>query len=415
MVRSAPSRRRAPVEWAFRGFLSIGAAWLGYVATSQSLANSMKASAVERAHALAPGNGRITARLSSWMMQSDPSSASNLARAEAMAREALHQDASAVEAVATLALVRQAQGDGAAARSLLAYSDRLSRRDLSTRLALIEQAVARGDVPETLRNYDIALRTSKSASDILFPVLSTAIEDAAIRTQIVRVLATVPPWGGGFISHVTTLGPNVNATAALLQDLHRRGIATPSDATAIIVDRLIAQNRGLAAWSYYATMTPGANRQRSRDSSFDKAPVVASAFDWRLLEDSGITASIQQDSEGSFFDFSAAASVGGPVLRQAQALRPGNYLLEGQSTGIEQPESSLPYWVLTCLSGRELGRVTIPNSSQDSGRFSGRIMVPADCPVQQLTLMTQGSDQVNGTIGQIRRIAITVDGAVRVD
>lgn len=394
-----------PREWALRGVLAIGAAWLGYGAVNDSIAYAIQGSSTDRAHAISPSNGRITALLSNKTIQS-AATVEGLVRADALARMALKQDASAVDAVATLALIAQGRRDNQTARRLFAYSDNLSRRDLRTRLGIIEEAVARGDVPSVLRNYDIALRTSRLAGDILFPVLSSAIADAAVRKQLILMLATVPPWSSSFISYVTMQGPDTQATAALLRALYQQRIVLPTDTAAIIIDRLIAQNQGSAAWTYYATVTPNVDPRRSRDPSFDKGPDVPSAFDWKPLQDSGITTSVQRNEGGGVFEFAAATSIGGPVLRQMQVLPPGYYVLEGKSAEIDQDGAALPYWSLNCLSGREIGRITVPNSGRNGGRFAGRLTVPADCPVQDLTLVTRGSDKVSGTTGQILQTAL---------
>ena len=405
MAHASPLTRRKPAEWVARGVLAIGAAWLGFHAVTHSLAYVVRVRATEQAHAMAPGNARITALLAVRMLRPG-AKPEDFARAKGLARTALRQDASVVDAVATLALLAQGRQDHAQAQRLFAYSKRLSRRDLRSRLGMIEESVARNDVPGALRNYDIALRTSRLSSEILFPVLSSAITDTMVRRHLIDMLAKQPPWAGAFISHVTMHGSDALAAAALLRALHRQRVGTPPDAPAIIIDRLLAQNEGQAAWAFYATVVQGTEPRRSRDPSFDKGPEVASAFDWRALQGSGISTTLQRDADGGIFDFSVVTSVGGPLLRQTQVLPPGDYILEGRSAGIDQADGSLPYWSLTCLSGREIGRVAVPNSDQNDGGFAGKLTVPADCPVQQLTLVASASDKVGGVTGQIHQTAI---------
>src|SRR3546814_9359723 len=92
-------------------------------------------------------------------------------------------------------------GDRAGGERLLAYSQTLSRRDLRTQLMAIELAVARDDIPSALRHYDIALRTKKNAPDLLFPVLTSALTNPTIRTELVKTLGGRPTWSHDFISH----------------------------------------------------------------------------------------------------------------------------------------------------------------------------------------------------------------------
>src|SRR3546814_20250863 len=132
----------------------------------QSVALVLPDSRIEEAHALAPHNGRIAGRLSQTLYRSGASEADQ-ARAVTIARDALQHDPTAVEAVATLAADAFARGDQAKGERLLAYSQKLSRRDLRTQLMAIELAVAQGDISGALRHYDIALRTKQHAPELL--------------------------------------------------------------------------------------------------------------------------------------------------------------------------------------------------------------------------------------------------------
>ncbi len=390
--------RRTPVEWGCRVVLAIAAAWIGQASATHAFAYMIRGSAPVRAHAMAPGDGRITALMSEALSGPQASSADR-ARADTLSRTALLQDPTAVAAVATLGIDAQIRGDTAGARRIFAYSETLSRRDLRTRLWAIEDAVARGDVPEALRNYDIALRTSRFAADLLFPVLASAITEAPIRTALVRTIATRPGWAEYFIGYVSGNGPDVRATGQLFEALQRHGIARSQIASTTLIARLLAAGHVADGWRYYAAITPGADRRRSRDPDFRAASATPSPFDWTPVTDGRILATIQRGERGGILDFAAPPNVGGPVVRQAQLLPPGDYVLEGRSTGIEQAADAHPYWTLTCGAGRELGRV--PVSNRDDGRFTGRFAVPATCPLQQLTLVARPSDQMSGGSGQI--------------
>jgi len=103
------------------------------------------------------------------------------------------------------------------------------------------------------------------------------------------------------------------------------------------------------------------------------------------------------------FDFSAPSGVGGPVLRQMQLLPPGKYRLSGRaSTGTGVADR--PYWVLTC-AGRELGRVPLAGGNGNAA-FRGELDVPADCSVQELTLVVRPSDALQGTSGRVVRVRL---------
>ncbi|MCJ8158851.1 lipopolysaccharide assembly protein LapB [Sphingomonas sp. LaA6.9] len=370
---------------------------------SQSLASILTGSP-ERAHALAPYDGRITARLSQTFVTAS-STAADFAEATRLAHLALRQDPTAVRAVITLGLNAQVRGDVAGARRLYAYADTLSRRESQTQLWAIEDAVARNDIPGALRQYDIALRTSRTAPDLLFPVLAAAVDDPAIRAALAQTLASDPVWGPSLTLYISAHSDPA-AAVNLFRSLPRAGGKVTDEPRARLINRLISNGSFAEAWNYYSDIASKADRRMSRDPRFEADLAIPTPFDWVLVDSDGISSLIQPGERGGVFDFSAPASVGGPALQQMQMLPPGDYRLEGHSDGIDQPEGSRPYWMLSCHDGRELGRVVMPNSVQAKGAFSGRFTVPAGCLAQMLTLIIRPSDSVSGVAGSINQIRL---------
>lgn len=404
--RRAMSRsRRSPTEWAVRGALAVVAAGLGTASIAHSLAYMIRGTDPQRAHALAPWDGRITALLSEQLSGAEASPADRR-QADDLARRALRQDPTAVPAVATLGINMQVRGETDGAQRIIAYSETLSKRDLRTRLWAIEDAVARNDIPGALRNYDVALRTSRIAPDLLFPVLVNAISDGDIRSGLATSLRKRPAWGELFLAYASGNGPYLVDTATLFATLHRHGVALPDGASSILIGRLFNGNHVDQAWRFYTVLNPGADRRSARDPSFAANPTSPTPFDWQPVTDSGVSASIQRGEEGGIFDFAVPPNLGGAVLRQTQLLPPGEYALAGRSIGIDQADAVLPYWTLTCQNGRELGRVVVGNSAQSKGRFAGRVTVPAGCPVQQLQLVARASEALSGVSGQIGEIRL---------
>ncbi|PTW44078.1 hypothetical protein C8J25_11221 [Sphingomonas faeni] len=403
MTRRALSRpRRSGAEWGVRTALALGAAALAYGSITHTLAYSLRASATQLAHALAPSDGRITALLAE-QMSGPEASATDRRQANILASEALREEPTAVPAVSTLGINAQIHGDTAAARRIFAQSDALSRRDVRTRLWAIEDAVGRQDIPETLRNYDIALRTSRAMPDLLFPVLAGAIGDPNIRAGLVKILSSRPLWLPQWIVYISGNGPNARDAVALFRALDQARVPIPYDARSALLRRLVGQGLVEEAWAFYAASTRNADRRMSRDPQFQADHAVPSPFDWTAIQDNSIASSIQRGQRGGIFDFTASAGMGGPMLLQMQMLPPGRYVIEGTSTGIDPSEPSRPYWRLACTSGRELGRVGIPADPAAQGQFRGNFDVPMGCATQYLTLVARASSQTSGVSGQITR------------
>lgn len=390
---------RSSGEWAARAALAAFVLMVGYLGTAQALAHVFRNDAA-RAYAISPWNGRITALFARQLSGQDATK-TDRRRADQIARQALRQDPTAVAAVATLGLDAQLRGDAPGARRLFAYAEHLSRRDLPTQFWAIEDAVGRSDVGGALRHYDIALRTSAKTPALLYPILASAITDPEVRVALLRVLTARPGWGNSFVNYVAGNSKDARATVGLFDGLRRAGVLVAPEASAVAINALILGNQWDAAWSYYASIRPGAKRSRSRDPRFLGALTAPSPFDWTPTNEPGIITSIQQGNRSGAFVFAVPSGVGGLLLQQVQVLSPGTYRLVGQSSDINQPETSRPYWVLSCRNGRELGRLPVPVAAQATGHFEGLFRVPAECPVQVLALFAPPSDEVSGTTGQI--------------
>lgn len=388
-----------------RSALALLAMGIGYVSISSNFAEIIVLRSPATAHDMAPFNGRVSALAASKHFADQPDPGKQDATRQ-LALRALRQDATAIPAVVTLGLQAQLRGDLVAARKLFAYSQHLSRRDLQTQMWAIEDSVSRGDIPAVLRHYDIALRTSKTAPDLLFPVMAQALVEPDIRRGLIKVLATQPIWGPAFLTYVSNNRDNPQSLAAFLLGLSRAGVALPSSTVAGALDGLVTSGAFDTAWRFYASIKKGVDPSQSRDPLFKTNLQAPSVFDWMPVNDAGISSSIQRDGDKGVFEFAASPSVGGILLKQMQMLRPGTYRIEGHSTGIDQPPQSAPYWALLCQDGRELGRVEMPKSTEMSGAFSGQFGVPAGCPVQTLVLAARPSDAIAGSTGQIDHVRL---------
>jgi hypothetical protein len=411
-------KRRSNVEWGVRLLLTAVAGVIGYGAVAHSVARALPDQKRDQALRLAPHDAWLLAEEARAQMiaeagripaaRSNAEALSRLRGAEALAYEALKRDSTAIPAVTTLGTLAQLRGDLPKARRWMQYSERLSRRDLTTQLWLIEDAVGREDIAGALHHYDIALRVKRGASDLLFPVLTQASTDPEIAPKLVQTLSAKPVWGEQFIAFAASKTPTPAATARLFLALRRADVPISDAASGALIEALITKGQVEEAWAYFSQIRPHADRTRSRDPNFTAAVTRASHFDWVTAGDgSGLFASIQRSGDGGLLDFAAPAGASGTLVWQLQMLPAGRYLLEGQSIGIDQPARSRPYWLLTCRAdGRELGRVTMPNSAENNGRFVGQVTVPPGCSAQMLVFIAPGSDEVGGLTGQIEHVQL---------
>jgi hypothetical protein len=401
--------KRPTSEWAVRGGLTVAALLLAYASLADTLANVAVKLDPARAHRMAPDDGKITAALAEqrFTLKPEASAGSEPAR---LARLALAQDATAVGALSVLGLQAQLRGETDQARRLFAHSLALSRRELRPRIWAIEEAVSRGDIREALRSYDVALRTSRRAPDLLFPVLASAIGEPKVRAALLELMKVRPSWEPAFIEHVRASTLNPGAAVLFFDEGARAGLPVLDRHRTGVVNNLLASGSHEQAWSYYSSFRRGAEPRRSRDPNFAQFIEAPAPFDWIAINSAGVSASVRPDKANGMVEFAASPTTGGAVLQQMQMLPVGSYRLSGRSSGIEQPDRSLPYWALACSDGRELGRVVVPNSADRGGAFSGTFEVPSDCPIQTLTLVARASDELGGVSGEIHRAELAPIG-----
>lgn len=413
MIRRASDRKRKPASdrppqnWRARGAVAAACTVLAFFGVTSSFANVAVKADAATARALAPGNGVITAALAQELFAAQPD-ADDTSLTARLAREALLQDATAVEALTVLGFQAQLRGDKEASDRYFALGTRLSRRELRPQLWAIEEAVSRGDIAGALGKYDVALRTSADAQTMLFPILANALSEAAIRRELLQIMATRPVWGQSFIAFAAAAGRDPVAAAQFFRDGRSIPLQVGESEHASLVNALFNASNFSAAWSQYATLRAGASRNASRDPDFSLVSDARTPFDWLTTEDPSLSAAILRTPDGGVLDFSVPAGASGPVASQIQMLPPGRYRLIGRSAGVEQPERSRPYWLLSCYGGQELGRVPLPNSAQQQRVFTGTFTVPAGCPVQTLSLVARVTDDINGVSGRILDVQLSL-------
>lgn len=374
----------------------------GAFATIDSLANVTARAAPAVAHKIAPWNGVVTNRAAERAFAVAPTK-DGQSPAARLARSALRQDATSSEALVVLGLQAQLRSDLAATQAIFDQSTKLSRRELQARLWGIEDGAARGDLDQVLANYDIALRTSTQAQEILFPILTSALGNALVRERVAELIRSSSIWREPFLRYASRTRSNPQEVAVFLGELGQAGFPVKIEDRLSMVDALLETRASELAWQFYSAVNPQARRDRSRDPYFERGGKASSLFDWQL----GEGASFQQGRTGAIVDFSMPSATSGTLLRQAQLLPPGRYELAGISASVDQPEYARPFWLITCTDGREIAQVALENSPSGERAFRGLFTVPANCSGQMVSLIARSSDSIAGVTGQISRAQVT--------
>lgn len=318
-------------------------------------------------NAVAKATDALTTAYSSEATQAEVMAA----RAQAVA--ALRCSPLISRALVVLALERLRNGDQQQSHLFLKQAERLSRRDLDAQLLLLEDAVVRRDVTETLVHYDTALRTNIAAAPVLFPTLATAIADPGLQPEILALLRTPPPWSEPFFvaaARQPAALPELPSIFAKLGDAYR-----PSDLLQRhVMKRLIATDNfgpaGTLLYQITGRTFPASERITSGNFTLSgEWP----PFDWELLDGAGLGASLDNANAGLDV-FSNGQS--GVAAQQILSLPPGTFMIKTHAQATRDP-NGYASWHVTCATKdkQTLAILTIP-AVGDRVAVSKRFQVP---------------------------------------
>ena len=372
--------------------------------TSASLLRTRQPQA---ALAVAPFDARAKAALAGQKLGLNPQRGDVLQAAE-MSRQALARDPTVVEAWRNLAFVAAVTGRQVEARRLFGLSQRLSRRDPSTQLWLIEDAVQRNDIPGALGHYDIALRTSPALADTLVPILVTATSDAPVSAELAKLLARDPPWAGQYFRYLAGMLPSGEAAADLLARVPPQVRARHMDWLPLLVPKAIEARDYQAAWRIYTMLTRGEGGALVRDGAFARANTFP-PLEWEFIS----TADFRSEPAGGSGDdagLRVTASTGaiGTVVRQLLLLRPGVYRLSSVSATGQGPSAERLVWQVRCAgSNSNLAMLDVTPVQSRQNRFQREFRVPAsNCEAQWLALEVAAPETPGGIEAWVRQVDI---------
>lgn len=373
------------------------------VAGSLSLKNTVANVAVRAdpvlASAIAPGDGRLQAAAAAATFASslDTSESGPSARA---ARSALRSDPTAVDAVIVLAMQAQLRGEADAANRLFDYALQLSRREFRPQLWAIEKAVNAGDFRAALRSYDLTMRTSGYGQEVLFPIISNAMHEKEIRSEVVVMMGKNPAWRDSLIHYISVRPQTSKVALALLPELSSAGIPFEMADAVGVVRTLVDQQEYELAWQLDSFLGGSKNRDESRDRFFMRRPDGVSPFEWSISDNTGSSVSITRHGEKGAADFSVAPRSGGVILSQFTVAPPGSYRLFYSAERFEPGDEAEVRWTVSCESGAQIASLAL--AAQESQDAAKDFVIPAGCSVQRIQLWAQNSSQSADLAGRIK-------------
>ena len=407
-TRSA-SRRRARASSATGGaLLARGATVLAVLAlaagvTVKGVATHLARTEARAAAALAPYDAR--AAIAAAEVGSAAGARVATPEVRRLTRLALMRDLTLPTAIEFRALQAEADHDPAREARLFELSSAISRRSLPTRLWLIQRSVDGGDVAGALENFDIALRTSTSAPDVLFPVLANAASDPGLDGPIARILDRSEDWRLAFLHHAITEAHAGPAVAAVVLRMRDRRLILGDHVDQSLVGELVSERQFVLARMVHDAFSPAAGAAFVADPQFADAR-MQHPFGWDLIQTGTSGASRTRIGGQPALEYQTSPGGGGQAATQLLTLAPGVWRLTVTTAAPANDPVSQPFWTLTCAGegGAQLGLVDQPGAPGASA--STDFTVPDGCTGQWLALTVRASDEPNLT-GSIRSVQIS--------
>lgn len=324
-------------------------------------------------------------------------------------QSSLSRDATYAPAIRNLALMFSADSDIAQTGRLMHLSARLSRRDLPTRLWLIEERVRANDVAGALRHFDLALRTSEEAKDVLFPILIRATAEPDLVEPIAALIAQRQRWTEAFLPRLLAQAPSPPRLVQLVEAMARRRALLPRDLMQSVIEQLGGQHRFDLAWRLFlAAGGNGASRDGVRNGDFDRDNSFP-PVDWLLSNDPQLATAVENrrdDDANPTLGFNVGPAAAGRIAWQLQGLSAGTYQLSAEAGGLSSGADL--HWIVFCGGQQPVPLLDYRIPAQpDGARHSAELRIPSQgCASQIVSLMVIAGGQNDGTRAWIDAVSI---------
>jgi hypothetical protein len=358
--------------------------------------------------ALSGGNPTLAARIARSNARIAIASAA-AARADprspeirSVVRAALARDLTVLPAIELRAADLAASGRTPQAERLFLLSNRLSRRSLATRLWLIQTSVDRGDVAGALANFDIALRTSTRAPEILYPILAKASADPTLTVPLARLLDRPSDWRLMYFEWALANDPDTHSLANVTMQMRSRPLIHANTIDQRLIEQLVTKGDFVQALRLRRWFDPR------------PAPLVADPhfegrsaqfpFGWGLVSDGSVEAELSLSSNGPVLAYRAASSHSGQVAAQLLALPAGRYVLATRTAAAAAGDA--PLWSIACGEdgGASLAELEQPMTAH--AETATDFVVPGRCPAQWLVLQLRPSGRSTAQSGAIEWVSV---------
>lgn len=293
--------------------------------------------------------------------------------------------------------------DAKGAAKAFDVADQLSRRDLTTQLWLVETAVQNQDVAGALRHYDTALRTREESQQVLFPVLTKAVENAALWPAVARYVREPAPWLADWARYAVRNSTQPGQIAGMFT--RAGGMPKRPEFAALeleLLRRLVSEDYIRDAIAYHRQLA-GADPATLRTAAFTRATTDTRfpPLTWELFPQSGATLGFEQAETGNRIQLNVRLDPGtsGLIARKVLTVTPGRYRFRADQSLSTGAGTATAHWQLRCGARFEQrllwgADVTVESAVKTT---EGEIDIPTDCPAISIELQAAAPPSGNGT------------------
>ena len=336
----------------------------------------------------------VQLRRAAGLMTLSPSAA-DLARGEAMARDALDRAPMSSRAISLLGQARERGGKAAEGERLVKAAYALNHRDPVADLWLFDQALRARRYDEAFLHADALLRRDPVGYDPIMDAVYAAAADPAALKPLAARLAPSPPWREPFF--VMMFARRAQPFTYPLFEALRTAGSPPTDAEmGQFLRSLVRDERYDQAYLFWLLSLPrGAmeNLGYIFDGEFEGRP-MGEPFGWRVMGNAGGAASMEAaPGGGKALLVNSDGYTPGAFAQQLIVLPPGRYQLTGRVQTPPNAPVQVLAWTLSCLPKSD-PLVSVPTAPTDGAwrRFSAAFTVPAGCTAQTLALKAQAGE-----------------------
>lgn len=287
-------------------------------------------------------------------------------------------------------------------------SQRLSRRDGTTQMLLIE---AKAKLPNTriadiLSHYDILLRVNPDLSDRLYPAIIQTMSNTEARETIASYVRKNNLWANNFLFAALDAenGPDEVADI-ILRGAPNRSVKMPDGLAKRLFDGLILQGRYETAKALFLRSS-GANRSWLRSTDFQLADKQSDygVLVWQFISytDSGAELISGNNDRPLGLRLFALSGARGNPLRRLLFLSPGTYKITQSYDVLNSGANAQAGLTIKCaIDGEPLAQSKpvsedIQFSVSATGKKTSTAIMQINCPTQMLEFTVAGGDNQSG-------------------